>query len=151
MRLLIQRVKKARVVAETQEVAAIDQGLVVLVGISKKDTQADVQKCSAKLKALRIFEDGSGKMNLDIGQCRGAVLSVPQFTLYADLAGGNRPGFDQAAGKDEAMRWWLLFNQLLRDSGIRVEEGVFGSHMQVELVNDGPVTIWLDSVCFDCA
>ncbi|MCP4650814.1 MAG: D-tyrosyl-tRNA(Tyr) deacylase [PVC group bacterium] len=145
MRILVQRVKKAKVTVDDCIIAEINQGLLVFVGIGKDDTQSDLEYLARKITGLRIFEDEQGKMNLNIQQAGGDILSVSQFTLYADMKQGNRPGFDASADPQTAKSLWLEFNSLLKNSGIEVKEGVFAAHMQVELVNNGPVTIWLDS------
>ncbi len=145
MRILVQRVKKAQVVVDGNTVADTGKGLLLLVGIGKDDTSDDIEFLSRKIQNLRIFGDDQGKMNLNVKQVEGQVLSVSQFTLYADTRKGNRPGFDQSADPEMAREYWKRFNVLLRESGINVKEGIFGGNMEVELVNDGPVTIWLDS------
>ena len=145
MRILVQRVKSARVVAEGRIISGINHGLLLFVGIGREDAEGDMERLSKKIAALRIFEDSQGKMNLDVKQINGKVLSVPQFTLYADTQKGNRPGFDHSADPETAKDYWNRFNNLLRQNGIEVKEGIFGAHMEVELINDGPVTIWLDS------
>ncbi len=145
MRILIQRVKQAKVTVKGRDVAEIGQGLLLLVGVGKDDTPDDIEYLSKKVSNLRIFEDDQGKMNLDIRQVKGQVLSVSQFTLYASTKKGNRPGFDQSAAPDMAEEIWLSFNNMLRENDIEVKEGIFAAHMEVELLNDGPVTIWLDS------
>ena len=145
MRVLIQRVKSAVVSVEDQEVARIGHGLLLFVGIGKGDSTDDARHLAKKVANLRIFEDEDGKMNLNVKQINGEVLSVPQFTLYADTRRGNRPGFDMSAEPSIAREYWKRFNMLLREHGIEVKEGIFGAHMRVELINDGPVTIWLDS------
>lgn len=145
MRVLIQRVKRAGVIADGRDATKIGYGLLLLVGIAKDDNVEDVDRLSKKVANLRIFEDENGKMNLNVKQVSGSVLSVPQFTLYADTKKGNRPGFDLSAEPGTAKEYWQKFNDLLRTEGVVVEEGIFGAHMEVELVNDGPVTIWLDS------
>lgn len=145
MRVLVQRVKSAAVVIKNEEVCAIARGLLLLVGIGREDNTDDVVKMARKVLCLRIFEDDAGKMNLNIKNAGGDILSVPQFTLYADVKRGNRPGFDRSADPAFATAHWRAFNELLRDEGLLVQEGVFGAHMEVGLVNNGPVTIWLDS------
>lgn len=145
MRIVIQRVKCARVLVGGRSVAEIERGLLLLVGVARDDGEKDIERLSKKVVNLRIFEDEHGKMNLNVKQVNGSILSVPQFTLYADTKKGNRPGFDLSAGPEMAEEYWKKFNALLRDNGINVKQGVFGSHMEVELVNDGPVTILLDS------
>jgi len=145
MRLLIQRVKESKVYVAGEKIAQIDKGLLVLVGIRKGDKPVDIERLARKLIGLRIFEDTNGKMNLNIQETKGSLLSVPQFTLYADTKKGNRPGFDLSASPDIAKECWEKFNSFLKDSGLPVEKGIFGSHMEVELINDGPVTILLDS------
>lgn len=145
MRILVQRVKEAHVTIDGRETAAIGQGLLLLVGIGKEDTPDDIEYLCRKIAKLRIFEDENGKMNLDVAQVSGMILSVSQFTLYADMRKGNRPGFEPSAAPDMARKYWLDFNNSLRAMGIEVNEGVFGAHMEIGLVNDGPVTIWLDS------
>ena len=145
MRLLIQRVQWARVNIAEKTVARIGPGLLVFVGVGKDDREADARRCSRKVAGLRIFSDAGGKMNIDIRQSRGSILSVSQFTLYADIRHGNRPGFDQAAPPELAERVWQLFNADLRQHGMSVCEGVFAADMDVELCNDGPVTIGYDS------
>jgi D-aminoacyl-tRNA deacylase len=145
MRILVQRVKEARVCVENKEVAGIDRGFLLLVGIGRDDAPEDTARLADKITNLRIFEDNQGKMNLNIKQAGGQILSVPQFTLYADLKKGNRPGFELSAAPDTAKEYWEKFNNLLIKNGMDVKKGLFGAHMEVELVNDGPVTIWLDS------
>ena len=145
MRILIQRVKRASVVVEGQEVSNILQGLVLFVGIGKDDGIADIEYLCKKVSTMRVFEDAQGKMNLDIHQVNGRILSVSQFTLYANTKKGNRPGFDQSAEPAMAKEYWSKFNDLLREHGLEVAEGIFGAHMSVKLINDGPVTIWIDS------
>ena len=126
-------------------IAVTGKGMLLLVGIGQEDTIEDIERLAKKVINLRIFEDENGKMNLNIKQAEGEVLSVSQFTLYADTKRGNRPGFDQAADPETAKDYWGRFNELLRKEGMKVEEGIFGANMQVGLVNDGPVTIMLDS------
>lgn len=145
MRVLVQRVESADVFVDEQEVASIGKGLLLLVGIGREDIQDDLEYLSKKISNLRIFEDEGGKMNLDIKQVNGQILSVSQFTLFADTAKGNRPGFSLSADPAIAQEYWNKFNNALRHNGIEVKEGIFAAHMKVGLVNDGPVTIWLDS------
>ena len=143
MKAVAQRVKSAKVKVNGKDVTEIKCGLLLLVGVGKGDSEEDIGCLARKIINLRIFDDAEGKMNLDIKQVGGQVLSVPQFTLYADTRKGNRPGFDSAATPETAKKYWERFNILLKDNGIDVKEGVFGEHMEVELTNDGPVTIVL--------
>jgi len=145
VRILIQRVKSAKVIVEGHNVAEIGKGLLLLVGIGKNDKTEDIERLAKKAINLRIFEDEQGKMNLNIQRINGEILSVSQFTLYADTKKGNRPGFEQSADPQTAKEYLEQFNSLLRHNGINVKEGIFGAKMEVELINDGPVTIWLDS------
>jgi len=145
MRILIQRVKQARIVVEGQEVSNIARGLVLFVGIGKDDRINDLEYLCRKVTNIRIFDDEQGKMNLDIRQVNGKIMSVSQFTLYANTRKGNRPGFDHSADPVLAKEYWTRFNDMLRESRLEVVEGIFGAHMSVNLINDGPVTIWLDS------
>lgn len=121
------------------------KGYMILVGISDADTEYTVTKMAAKIANLRIFEDENGKMNLNIHQVDGSVLSISQFTLYADCHKGNRPSFTGAGKPEHAEKLYLQFNEELRKLDIHTEEGIFGADMKVALVNDGPVTIILDS------
>ena len=145
MRILIQRVKTSKVVVEGRDISQIGDGLLLFVGVGRDDNENDVQYLAKKVINLRIFEDEQGKMNLNVYQVKGQILSVSQFTLYANTRKGNRPGFDQSADPEMAEKYWIKFNDLLRGNGIEVQEGMFGAHMEIELLNDGPVTIWLDS------
>jgi D-tyrosyl-tRNA(Tyr) deacylase len=145
MRVVVQRVKMAHVSADSTRQSRINKGMLLLVGIGKNDTTDDIERLAKKIANLRIFDDQDGRMNLNIHQVKGEILSVPQFTLYADTRKGNRPGFEQTSDPVTAERYWRLFNQILKENNIIVKEGFFGAHMDVELVNDGPVTIWLDS------
>ncbi len=145
MRILIQRVKKADVTVDGNLVSDIGKGLLVFAGIGKEDGADDLERLAVKLSGLRIFEDDQGKMNLNIKQAGGSILSVSQFTLYADTKKGNRPGFGQSAHPDIAREYWLKFNNLLLEKGLDVKAGIFGADMEVNLTNDGPVTIWMDS------
>ena len=123
----------------------IDRGYLLLVGIQDDDTEAIVRKTAEKISRLRIFEDEAGKMNLSLAQVTGSVLSISQFTLYADCHKGNRPSFDKAGKPDHAKKMYAYFNDVLRELGHHVEEGIFAADMKVSLCNDGPVTIVLDS------
>ena len=123
----------------------IDRGYLLLVGIQDDDTEAIVRKTAEKISRLRIFEDEAGKMNLSLAQVNGSVLSISQFTLYADCHKGNRPSFDKAGKPDHAKKMYAYFNDVLRELGHHVEEGIFAADMKVSLCNDGPVTIVLDS------
>jgi D-tyrosyl-tRNA(Tyr) deacylase len=145
MRILIQRVKSAGVTIDEKEVSSIGEGLLLFVGIGKGDSEEDIRYLSKKVANLRIFEDEQGKMNLNVQQINGQILSVSQFTLYADTNKGNRPGFDQSADPETAKNYCERFNESLRECGLDVREGIFGAHMNIDLVNNGPVTIWLDS------
>jgi len=145
VRVLIQRVKNASVSVDGRQVSEIGPGLLLLVGIGREDDLEALERMTKKVVNLRIFEDDHGKMNLNIQQTAGQILSVPQFTLYADTRKGNRPGFDPSAKPEMAKAYWQKFNLFLNENGLRVKEGIFGAHMEVQLVNDGPVTIWLDS------
>lgn len=146
MKAVIQRVKKASVEIEGQIVGQIKQGFLVLLGIHENDTQKEVDYLVRKISNLRIFGDEEGKMNLSIGQINGSVLSISQFTLYADTKKGNRPSFVQAARPKIAIPLYEAFNDGLKKENIHIETGVFGADMQVSLVNDGPVTIVIDTL-----
>ena len=145
MRLVIQRVSGAAVEVDGAEAAKIDGGLLVLVGVAKGDGEGDAEYLARKTAGLRIFTDEGGKMNLSAGQVTGEVLAVSQFTLLADTRKGNRPGFDNAAPPEEGASLYEHFCAALENLGVPVKKGVFGAHMHVSLVNDGPVTIIMDS------
>lgn len=145
MKTVIQRVSYARVTIENKVHGEIQKGYMVLVGFCDEDDEATVRKVADKLCKLRIFDDEDGKMNLDIQQVEGAILSISQFTLFADCKKGNRPSFAQSGSKEHASALYDYFNAYIRDKGIRVETGIFAADMKVELLNDGPVTICLDS------
>lgn len=145
MKTVIQRVTEASVTIDGEIHGQIDTGFMILVGIRDEDTEADVRKMADKISKLRIFEDDAGKMNLSLSQVNGAVLSISQFTLYADCKKGNRPSFDKAGKPEHAKKMYLYFNEYMRSLGFRVEEGIFGAEMKVCLLNDGPVTILLDT------
>ncbi|MCZ0702357.1 D-tyrosyl-tRNA(Tyr) deacylase [Natronobacillus azotifigens] len=145
MKAIIQRVTEASVAVEGQIVGKIDQGLVVLLGVTHDDVEEDVTYILQKIINLRIFEDDQAKMNVSLKDIQGDILSVSQFTLYADTRKGRRPNFIQAAKPDHAEKLYQQFNQLAIAEGMTVETGVFGAMMDVQLVNNGPVTIILDS------
>ncbi len=145
MRAVVQRVAEAFVTSEGQESGRIGAGLCVLLGVEAGDTETDAKYMANKLVKLRIFEDDQEKMNRSVVDIGGKILCVSQFTLLGDARGQNRPGFTAAERPEEANRLYELTCKLIRESGVPVETGVFRTHMQVSLVNDGPVTILLDS------
>jgi D-aminoacyl-tRNA deacylase len=145
MRALIQRVARAEVCVVDTVVGAIDRGLLVLLGVREGDTVRDVEYLASKVVTLRIFEDTQGKMNHDVQDIQGAVLVVSQFTLYADSHKGRRPSFTRAARPALAQQLYETFLAAVARYGVPVAHGVFGAHMAVSLVNDGPVTLWLES------
>ncbi len=145
MRAVIQRVSQARVEVDGQTVGQIGPGLVVLLGVGKGDSLEDAAYLARKIAGLRVFADAEGKMNLALAEVGGEVLVVSQFTLYGDTHKGNRPSFTKAAAPNEGKSLYERFCDLLTQQGIHVETGVFQAHMRVHLVNDGPVTLWLDS------
>ncbi|HEX6879669.1 MAG TPA: D-aminoacyl-tRNA deacylase [Terriglobales bacterium] len=145
MRAVVQRVSKAKVTVESRVTGEIGLGLLVLVGVSQTDMEADADYLAEKVTGLRVFEDNDGKMNLAVGEVGGAVLAVSQFTLYGDVRRGKRPSFDAAARPEQAKRLYDHFCKKVRAAGLRCEEGVFQAMMDVELLNAGPVTILLDS------
>ena len=145
MKAVIQRVTRASVHVEGKTVGQIESGLLVLVGVAKGDGETDGRYLAEKIRTLRIFADEQGKMNRSLADIGGSVLLVSQFTLLGRTANGRRPSFDEAAPPDEAKRLYKQVVAELRDHGIHVETGVFAAHMQVELLNDGPVTFVLDS------
>ena len=145
MRAVLQRVKEASVTVEGKITGQIGPGLLVLLGVGKGDTEKDLDFMVDKIPALRIFEDSAGKMNLSLMDTSKALLAVSQFTLFADTKKGRRPSFIDAMEPEEARRMYALFCERCRALGISVQEGVFAADMKVALVNDGPVTICLDS------
>lgn len=145
MKTVIQRVKRASVEIDGRIHGSIEQGYMILVGVSDTDDTVIAEKMAQKIAKLRIFEDENGKMNLNLEQANGKILSISQFTLYADCRKGNRPSFDSAGKPEHASQIYLYFDECLRNEGFTVEEGIFGADMKVELLNDGPVTIILDS------
>lgn len=145
MRAVVQRVKHCRVVVEKNVVGEIGQGLLVLLGVGKSDTESSADYLADKVLGLRIFEDSQGKMNLSVQDKKGEVLVVSQFTLYGDVRRGKRPSFDAAAEPANAKKLYEYFVDKVRAAGVRCETGQFQAMMEVELVNSGPVTILLDS------
>ena len=146
MRALLQRVDNAGVEVDGTTTGSIDEkGLLIFLGVKKGDTEADIDYIVRKLLNLRIFDDENGKMNLSIQDIKGKLLTVSQFTLYADCKKGNRPSYDKAAGPEEAKILYDKFVREIKKSGLEVQEGIFGANMQVSLTNSGPVTILLDS------
>lgn len=145
MRAVIQRVQHASVAVEGNVCGKISQGLMILLGISKDDKESDMKYIADKSLALRIFEDESGKMNKSVCDIGGELLIISQFTLYGDCRKGRRPSFDAAMNPKEAEKMYEKFVEYMRKSGLKTETGIFGADMKVELLNDGPVTLILDS------
>ena len=144
MKIIVQRVKKAQVSMEGQVYGQIQQGLLLLVGVGPEDQKEDLDYAVRKLVNMRIFSDAEGKMNLSVKDIQGEILSISQFTLFADTKKGNRPAFTGAAKPDVAETFYQDFNRELAKE-VPVKTGIFGADMQVELVNDGPVTVILDT------
>ncbi len=145
MRTLIQRVTRAEVRVDGRVVGSVSAGLLVLVGVGHEDDEAVAESMAAKVVDLRIFRDDEGRTNRSLIDTGGAVLAVSQFTLFADTRKGRRPSFIQAASAEVGERLYNRFVAAVEGRGVRVERGVFGAEMEVDLVNDGPMTIWLDS------
>ncbi len=145
MRAVIQRVTQAKVVVDGATVGSIGPGLLILLGVGKTDTSDDAEFLAEKIVHLRVFPDGAGKMNLSLLDTGGALLAVSQFTLYGDTRKGRRPGFDGAAPAEQARALYERFAAAVRATGVRVEMGVFQAHMEVSLVNDGPVTLLVET------
>ena len=145
MRAVVQRVTSARVRVDERTVGEIGRGLLVLVGVSRQDGPADIAYVAEKVRGLRVFEDDRGKMNRSVSEVGGGVLVVPQFTLFGDCRRGRRPSFDAAADPATAAAVYEGVIKALEGGGVNVARGAFQAHMAVELVNDGPVTILLDS------
>jgi len=144
MRVLIQRVSKASVIVESQLVSKIDVGLLVLVGIEYDDNRDDIEWLVRKITNLRIFNDEEGKMNISIQDINGEILAISQFTLFASTKKGNRPSYLRSASPDVAEPLYDAFCDNLRKE-VPTHKGIFGADMKVDLINDGPVTIWIDS------
>jgi D-aminoacyl-tRNA deacylase len=145
MRVVVQRSKKAKVTVNGEITGQISKGLVLLVGVTHDDKEEDAVFLADKIANLRIFEDDAGKMNLSLLDVGGEILSVSQFTLYGDCRKGRRPNFMEAARPEQANQLYERFNSLLREKDIKVETGIFGAMMDVELINDGPVTLIVES------
>lgn len=145
MRAVLQRVSSASVSVAQREVGRIEAGLLVLLGVEQGDTAADLIYLADKTAQLRIFEDAAGKMNRSVIDSGGSVLVISQFTLLGDCRKGRRPGFTKAAPPDLADNYYQQFTERLRQTGLTVATGIFQAHMQVQLINDGPVTLLLDS------
>ncbi len=146
MKLVIQRVKHAKVEVENEIVGKIGQGFLVLLGVGPEDTKETANYLVQKLIKLRVFEDENGKMNLALKDINGELLVVSQFTLYADCTSGNRPSFTNAAKPDKANELYEYFIEQCKKENVKVEHGIFGADMKVELLNDGPVTIILEKL-----
>ena len=145
MKLVIQKVKKAKVEVEDKTVGQIEKGYMVLLGVKKGDTKQDAEYLAKKICNMRIFEDDKGKMNINIKDIKGEILVVSQFTLYADCRSGNRPSFIEAEKPEKANELYEYFKDLIKNEIGSVASGVFGEDMKVSLVNDGPVTVDLES------
>lgn len=145
MKVVVQRVKYASVHVDGELISKINQGFLLLVGVTQGDTEAQAAKIADKVAHLRVFTDENDKMNLSLLDVGGEILSISQFTLYADCKKGRRPSFDKAARPEQANPLYEKFNEMLRGYGLSVGTGIFGADMKVELLNDGPVTIILDS------
>ena len=145
MKLVIQRVSNASCTVDNNITGQIQNGYMILVGFGLADDKAIIEKMAEKVSKLRIFEDENGKINKSIFDVNGKILSISQFTLYADCTKGNRPSFTNALGGEKAVELYKYFNDCLRKLNLEVEEGIFGADMKISLLNDGPVTIILDS------
>lgn len=141
MKIILQKVKKASVSVDNKVVGCIDKGYCLLVGVHKESTEEDAKYLAKKIAQARLFEDENDKINLSLKDVGGSILSVSQFTLYADTKKGNRPSFTSAAGAEKANELYEKFNRFLREEGVTVETGIFQTMMEVNIVNDGPVTI----------
>ena len=145
LRILIQRSLQSSVEVNQQTIGSIDKGFVILVGVTHDDDSSDVEYCVRKIANLRLFEDEDGKTNLSLKDVQGEILSISQFSLFANTKKGNRPSFIRAAQPDHANQLYEDFNEQLRALGFKVETGEFGADMQVKIVNDGPMTLLIDS------
>ena len=141
MKIVLQRVRKASVSVDNKIVGSIDKGYCLLVGVHKESTEEDAKYLAKKISQARLFEDENDKINLSLKDVGGSILSVSQFTLYADTKKGNRPSFTSAAGAEKANELYEKFNEFLREEGVTVETGIFQTMMEVNIVNDGPITI----------
>lgn len=146
MRVILQKVKYASVAVEGEIVGEINKGYCLLVGVHKNSTEEDAKYLAKKISDARIFEDEDGKLNLGLKEVQGDILSISQFTLYADTKKGKRPSFTDAAPSEYANELYLKFNEFLREYGIKVETGIFQTHMEVNICNDGPVTIVYEKI-----
>lgn len=145
MRVLVQRSGNSSVSVNNEIVGSIKKGFVLFVGFTHDDNIDDIDYCVKKIQKLRIFEDENNNMNLDINSVNGEILSISQFTLYGDVTKGNRPSFIEAMEYEKAYEMYQLFNQKLEETGIKVEKGIFGADMKVQIYNDGPITILIES------
>lgn len=145
MRAVVQRVSSSKVVVDEKIIGEIGKGFNILVGISKEDTIEDLRYIKDKIINLRVFEDECDKMNLSLLDVKGDILAISQFTIYGDCRKGRRPNFMNAMGGEVAKELYLNFVEMLKETGLKVETGMFGAHMKVDIQNDGPVTILLDS------
>ena len=141
MKIVLQKVKKASVSVDNKIVGSIDKGYCLLVGVHKESTEEDAKYLAKKISQARLFEDENDKINLSLKDVGGSILAVSQFTLYADTKKGNRPSFTSAAGAEKANELYEKFNEYLKEEGVTVETGIFQTMMEVNIVNDGPVTI----------
>ena len=145
MRCVVQRVRNSKIKVNEEIIALMEKGLLVYLGISKNDTERDIEYLADKVSNLRIYPDQNGKMNLSINEIGGEILVISQFTLYGDLRKGRRPSYDMAAPPQKAEEFYLSFVETLRSKGLKVFTGQFRAHMEVESLNDGPVTVLIDS------
>lgn len=145
MRAVVQRVSSAEVRVDDKMVGRVGKGLLVYLGVGKEDTVSDIEYMAEKVSGLRIFEDENGKMNLSVKDIDGEILAISQFTLYGDVRKGKRPSFSDSAAPDKGEELYNQFISRIQGIGIRIDKGIFGAHMMVDYVNDGPVTILLDS------